>query len=138
MPHFRVKAAKRDLLREALRSSGLKDDHDFHLLDSETTLYKSKGERVFVRDEEGRIDEVPKHSETISAFRDKPEAEPLLVVLASDKTDRIRRIAHEGQFIGIAKASIRECTRLELDFERIPPSREEKERDVPVPKPLTA
>jgi len=47
------------------------------------TLYKNKGyERVFVRNEDGHIEEIPKHSETISAFRDRPEVEHLLVVLA--------------------------------------------------------
>jgi HD superfamily phosphohydrolase len=139
LPHFRIKSGKRDLLREALMSDGLKGDQDFHLLDSETTLYKSKGyERVFVRDEEGHIDEVPKHSETISAFRDRPEVEPFLVVLDPDKVDRIREVAHSGQFIGTDKAKTVERKQLELDFERMPPSREQKAGDVFATKPRTA
>jgi HD superfamily phosphohydrolase len=139
LPNFRVKSGKLELLREALVNGGLTNGEDFYLLDYETTLYKSKGDqRVFVRDEEGHIDEIPKHSETISVFRDRPEVEPFLVVLDSSKEGRIKKVAQSGQFIGVDKNDAVESAQLKLDLQRMPPSREKTSPDVSPTRSLEA
>ena len=58
-------------------------------------------------------------------------------VLDPDKVDRIREVAHTGQFIGTDKPRTVERKQLEL-FERMPPSREQKADDVFATKPRTA
>jgi hypothetical protein len=98
LPHFKVEVGKKGLLSEALRDEGFIADRDFHLLDATTTMYKaSGGARVFVDDGDGGIEEVSQHSETITAFRDKPEAESFLIVLDQNKRSRIEETARDGQ-----------------------------------------
>lgn len=100
LPHFAVNAGKMDLLRETLLGEGLVDGRDFHLLDLKTTMYKGDGdERVFVLDWQGQIEEVGEHSDTISAFRDRPEAESLLIVIDTTKVSAITKLGQDRQFI---------------------------------------
>jgi hypothetical protein len=139
LAHFRIKPGKRELLREALINERLTDNQDFYLLDSETTLYKNKGyEGVFVRDEEGYIEEIPKHSETIAAFRGRSEVEHFLVVLAPDKMDQMKKIAQDGQFIGTSKTLAIGREQLEFDFIRRPASQEQKSGHVSPSESQTA
>jgi HD superfamily phosphohydrolase len=99
LEHFYVSPGKKALLGQALSDSGFKKEEDFHLLDVETTMYKVRGDKgVFVQDEE-KVDEVTRHSEMISAFRDKPEIESFLVVLNPSKAEAIRNRAEQGQFL---------------------------------------
>jgi len=100
LPHFAVHTGKRELLRATLLQEGLVENQAFHLLDLKTTMYKSAGdERVFVIDGQGSIEEVGAHSDTISAFRDRPETEDLLIVLDTAEAPRIRELGKTGQFI---------------------------------------
>ncbi len=100
LPHFAVNTGKRELLRETLLQEGLVENREFHLLDLKTTMYKSDGdERVFVVDWQGDIEEVDEHSDTISTFRDRPEAESLLIVIDTTKAPVIRELGEKGQFI---------------------------------------
>jgi hypothetical protein len=63
-------------------------------------MYKSDGdERVFVVDWQGDIEEVDEHSDTILTFRDRPEAESLLIVIDTTKAPVIRELGKKGQFI---------------------------------------
>jgi hypothetical protein len=87
-------------LAQALSEAGFAKEEDFHLLDVETTMYKGRGDKsVFVQDEENTVDEVIRHSEMISAFRDKPEIESFLVVLNQSKAEAIKKRADQGQFL---------------------------------------
>ena len=100
LPHWAVRVGKGKLLRATLLRDGLDEVHDFHLLDLKTVMYKAEGdERVFVVDWQGQIEEVGEHSDTISAFRDRPEAESLLIVIDTGKEDHIKALADGGQFI---------------------------------------
>jgi uncharacterized protein len=100
LEHFYVSPGKKALLREALTSDGLRDGEEFHLLDSATTMYKGLGGHgVFVQDEQKNVEEILRHSETISAFRDRPEAESFLVVLDQRKAGQIKSTAEAGQFL---------------------------------------
>jgi HD superfamily phosphohydrolase len=100
LEHLYISPGKKGLLGEALRDEGFKVEEDFHLLDSETTMYKGLGGRgVFVLDEQNNVEEVTKHSETISAFRDRPEIESFLVLLNPSKAEGIKRTADGGQFL---------------------------------------
>lgn len=100
LPHFAVNTGKRELLRETLLKEGLVENREFHLLDLKTTMYKGDGdERVFVVDWQGDIEEVGEHSDTISAFRDRPEAESLLIVIDPAKAPVIRELGKKRQFI---------------------------------------
>ena len=100
LPHFAVNTGKRELLRETPLQEGLVENHEFHLLDLKTTMYKSDAdERVFVLDWQGDIEEVDGHSDTISTFRDRPEAESLLIVIDTTKAPVIRELGKKGQFI---------------------------------------
>jgi HD superfamily phosphohydrolase len=100
LPHFAINTGKRELLREALLQEGLVEDCAFHLLDLKTTMYKGNSdEGVFVVDWQGDIEEVGEYSNTISAFRDRPEAESLLIVVDTAKTAAIEKIGKNGQFI---------------------------------------
>jgi len=47
----------------------------------------------------GHINEVAEHSETISALRDRPEAESLLIIIDVTKKEDIERIAKDNQFV---------------------------------------
>jgi HD superfamily phosphohydrolase len=100
LPDYRIQEGKRELLRDSLVSEGLVEDVDFHLLELKTTMYKGNGdERVFVVDWEGDIEEIAAHSETISAFRDRPESEYLLIVLDETKDEVIQSLGKKSQFI---------------------------------------
>ena len=48
---------------------------------------------------DGTIDDVTERSDTITAFRDRPEAEALLIVLDEGSAERIETLAKKGQFI---------------------------------------
>jgi uncharacterized protein len=100
LPHWAVRVGKGKLLRETLLRDGLSEDRDFHLLDLKTVMYKADGdERVFVVDWQGKIEEVGEHSDTISTFRDRPEAESLLIAIDTGKESHIKDLARGGQFI---------------------------------------
>lgn len=106
LPHFAVKAAKTKLLRETLLKEGLQEGREFYVLDLQTTMYKGAGdEQVFVVDWQGGIEEVPEYSDTISAFRDRPEAEPLLIVIDPARTDAIRELGERRQFIVVTRTA---------------------------------
>jgi hypothetical protein len=63
-------------------------------------MYKSDGdERVFVVDWQGDIEEVGEHSDTIAVFRDRPEAESLLIGVDTAKAPVIRELGEKRQFI---------------------------------------
>jgi len=47
----------------------------------------------------GDIEEVGEHSDTISTFRDRPEAESLLIVIDIAKAPVIREVGEKRQFI---------------------------------------
>ncbi|MBI4292029.1 MAG: HD domain-containing protein [Betaproteobacteria bacterium] len=105
--HFQVAHDKEDLLDQALRRAGFRDPIDYHLLDLTTTMYKGSGdEGVFVRDWGGNIEEVTGLSGTITAFRDRPEVESLLIVVDGSKAEQIRALGIDGQFILPPPASI--------------------------------
>jgi len=100
LPHFIIKTGKKELLEESLIAGGLHHDTDFHIVDLRTTMYKRNGqEGVFILDWEGHINEVAEHSETISALRDRPEAESLLIIIDVTKKEDIERIAKDNQFV---------------------------------------
>jgi hypothetical protein len=63
-------------------------------------MYKGDSdEGVFVVDWEGDIEEVAAHSDTISAFRDRPEAESLLIAIDTAKASVIEELGKKGRFI---------------------------------------
>jgi hypothetical protein len=63
-------------------------------------MYKGEGdERVFVLDWQGSIEEVGEHSDTISAFRDRPEADSLLIVIDTSKEAGIAKLGKDRKFI---------------------------------------
>lgn len=98
--HFAVKAGKSELLRDMLVQEGFAEGCEFQLRDLKTTMYKGDtNEGVFVLDWEETIDEVAEHSEMIAAFRDRPEAESLLIVIDPAKVPDIKELAKKGQFI---------------------------------------
>jgi len=100
LPHFMVETGKKELLKESLVASGFVEETDFHLVDLKTTMYKGNGdERVFVLGWKGHIEEVVQHSDTISALRDRPEAESLLIVIDPDKKEKIEKLVKENQFV---------------------------------------
>ena len=100
LEHFHISPGKKALLREALSNDGFQEGADFHVLDSATTMYKGlAGNGVFVQDEQNNVEEILRHSETISAFRDRPEAESFLVVLDQSKAGQIKNTAEAGQFL---------------------------------------
>jgi uncharacterized protein len=106
LPHFTIEVGKKDLLSDTLQGDGFVANRDFHLLDVKTTMYKGSGDgRVFVLGWDGAIDEVSDHSETITAFRDRPEAESLLIVLDYAKLSRIQEAARMGQFLAPSRVS---------------------------------
>jgi hypothetical protein len=123
LQHFYVSPGKKGLLLESLSNDGFRDGEDFYLLDSATTMYKGLGgQGVFVQDEQGDVDEIPRHSETISAFRDRPEAESFLIVLNQSRAEEIKKTAEGGQFLLLRKNR--------QNVARIPPKREtHSERD---------
>jgi uncharacterized protein len=100
LPHFRVEAGKENLLREALEEVSLQEGVHFQIIDVKTTMYKGSGdEGVFVLDWDGSIEEVAERSDTISAFRDRPEAESLLIVINDSLKSHIQNLATKGQFV---------------------------------------
>ena len=105
LDHFYISPGKKKLLGEALSEDGFEEEEDFHLLEVQTTLYKSPGGKspddksVFVQDEENKVEDITRHSELISAFRDKPEIESFLVVLNPSKVEAIKKKADQGQFL---------------------------------------
>jgi len=100
LDHFYVSPGKKALLLETLNNDGLKEGEHLHLLDSATTMYKGLGgQGVFVQDEQNNVEEILRHSETISALRDRPEAESFLVVLDQGKAGQIKNTAEAGQFL---------------------------------------
>jgi hypothetical protein len=71
-------------------------------------------QHVFVQDEEGQIEEVTRHSE-ISAFRDRPEAESLLVMVNRKRVEKVREIAKKGQFVSVPGEGACHVTRIPPD-----------------------
>lgn len=102
LEYRQVEAGKDKVLREALLNAKLKESVDFQLSELKTTMYKDNGdEGVFVLDWDNKtIRTVVKHSDTISAFRDRPEAEFILIAIDDDKRKcaEIMKIAEEGGF----------------------------------------
>lgn len=96
--HNSIEFGKQDLLREILLEDGLVENEHFAVLNVKTTMYRGTAEdRVFVLDRNGDIDEVAKHSDTITAFRDRPEGESLLVVIDHSKVDRVTELAEKAK-----------------------------------------
>jgi hypothetical protein len=121
--HFEIEEGKTDLLREILRERKLIEGTDFFVLSLKTTMYKRNGdERVFVVDWEGDIEEVAAHSETISAFRDRPEAESLLIVINEKASDTIRDVGRNMHFLIDRKMAPERSARKRLvrDLKRTP------------------
>ena len=78
----------------------METDKDFSVFEVETTAYKATDDdKVFVVDQDGEIDEILAHSELMSALRDKPEHEALLVIINNDKRSEIESIANDMQAI---------------------------------------
>jgi HD superfamily phosphohydrolase len=90
LPHWIVESGRKELLRKSLERAGFVEEKDFYLVEPTTTMYKSTGdEQVFVLDWHGDIREIGEHSVTISALRDRPEAESILIASASNSLDPI-------------------------------------------------
>jgi HD superfamily phosphohydrolase len=103
LPHYRVEPGKKDLLKESLQGASFQEGVDFQIIDVKTTMYKGTGEEgVFVVDWDGSIEEVAELSDTITAFRDRPEAESLLVIINDTATSPIKTVATQGQFVQLA------------------------------------
>jgi hypothetical protein len=112
--HFVIQKGKQGLLQQALLGGGFVDDVDFHVLDIRSTMYEGKLDRnVFVVGRDGSVDEIATHSDTINAFRDRPEAESLLIVLNPQKTGDITRLGIGGQFIAEQRSEPRWATVIE-------------------------
>lgn len=93
LPSFLIKHGKEQITEEALNSKGLVSDRDYSIVDLKTTLYEdlSEKEKVFVLDPSSQqVNEVSKHSQLISSFKDKPEVEKLLIVNNDRKLEKIR------------------------------------------------
>jgi hypothetical protein len=100
LPDFTIETGKKELLKESLIGDGFIEEKDFHLVDLKTTMYKGNGdERVFVLGWEGDIEEVAEHSDVISALRDRPEAESLLIIVDVTKKEMIEQLATRNQFV---------------------------------------
>jgi hypothetical protein len=98
--HFRVETGKEELLRVALRSARLEESIDFQILDLKSTMYKGNGDEVvFVRDWDGNSEGVVGYSDTISAFRDRPEAESILIVIDEQRFVQIEKIARDCKLV---------------------------------------
>jgi uncharacterized protein len=100
LPHFMIKTGRKELLQECLIEAGFDADTDFHLVDLKTTMYRANSnEHVFVLGWDRSIEEIAEHSDTISAFQDRPEAESLLIIVDAMKQKKIERLAREHRFV---------------------------------------
>ena len=112
--HFVIEKGKQGLLKQALLRGGFEEDRDFHVLDIRSTMYEGKLDKnVFVVARDGSIDEVASHSDTINAFRDRPEAESLLIVLNPQRSNDITKLGIAGQFIAEQRSEPRWATVVE-------------------------
>jgi uncharacterized protein len=100
LPHYAVLPGKDGLLETRLKQSGLTKDKEFSITQVKTTMYKAEAtDTVFVVNWDGNIEDISAHSETISALRDKPEVEALLIVIDIDKQKEIEAMATGMQAI---------------------------------------
>jgi hypothetical protein len=100
LPHFTIKTGRKKLLEESLVKAGFRTAVDFRLVDLKTTIYKAAGdEHVFVLGWDRNIEEITEHSDTISAFQDRPEAESLLIIVDEKKKHGIESAAKEHHFV---------------------------------------
>jgi uncharacterized protein len=98
--HFAIKAGRKELLNQSLVRAGFVPEVVFQLVDLKTTIYKTTGnEHVFVLDWDHKIEEITEHSDTISAFQDRPEAESLIIIIDSRKEKPIAKRAMEDEFV---------------------------------------
>ena len=97
---FVLQPEKDKIAEDGLNEDRLINGEDFSIIALESTLYeRSDEDPVFVEDREGRVQDISKYSELISAFQNKPEIEKVLIVLDSKKEDRIEKTLKSIQVI---------------------------------------
>ncbi len=91
---FHLEKNSTKIVDESLaKETKLKRGIDYDIVELKTTMYKkeSSDDRVFVVGWNGEITDVSSYSELISAFRDKPEVEKILIVLEPNKSNKIEK-----------------------------------------------
>jgi len=100
LPHFTIKNGRKELLQACLTKAGFVAGTDFDLVDLKTTMYQGTGdEHVFILDWDHNVEEIANQSETISAFRDRPEAESLLIIIDAKNEKAMEYLALEHKFV---------------------------------------
>lgn len=99
LEHDVIQLGKESLLHDLLQNKGYVDGEDFCIVQLGSTMYKKSKDKVFVTPiDDGPALEITSHSEIISAFRDREDAENLLILI-DPKKRKLFDVAKELQAI---------------------------------------